>query len=97
MKDAKGGSALHYAAKTGNEKLFKELLQVGGNLKDVDSSGNNALFYAIAGRNKQIIHNLITMKKFDLDHTNESGETAYKVAQRYQMPDIAQRLVRGRN
>ena len=83
--------------KTGNEKLFVEVLQRGGNLRDVDNSGNNALFYAIAGRNKIIIKNLVAMNYFNLAHTNKSGETAYKVAQRYNMPDMAERLVRGRN
>lgn len=97
MKDGKGSSALHYAAKRGNEKLFKQILKKGGNLKQVDGAGNNALFYAIAGRNKKIINNLIDMKYFDLAHTNKSGENAYKVAQRYQMPDVAARVARGRN
>ncbi|MGK0273413.1 MAG: ankyrin repeat protein, partial [Cocleimonas sp.] len=97
MRDNKGVSALHYAAKTGNEKLFVEVLQRGGNLRDVDNSGNNALFYAIAGRNKKMIQNLVAMNYFNLAHVNKSGETAYRVAQRYQMPDVAERLVRGRN
>ncbi len=97
MRDDKGVSALHYAAKTGNEKLFVEVLQRGGNIRDVDNSGNNALFYAIAGRNKNIIKNLVAMNYFNLAHTNKSGETASKVAQRYNMPDVADHLARGRN
>ena len=97
MRDDKGLSALHYAAKTGNEKIFVEVLQHGGNLRDLDNSGNNALFYAIAGRNKSIIKNLVSMNYFNLAHTNKSGETAYIVAQRYNMPELAKRLVRGRN
>lgn len=96
-KDNNGSSALHYAAKTGNEMLFRKILQVGGNLRDLDRSGNNALFYAIAGRNKQIINKLIDMQYFNLAHQNKSGENAYKVAQRYQLPDIAARVSRGRN
>jgi len=97
LKDDKGVSALHYAAKTGNEKLFVQVLQQGGNLRELDGAGNNALFYAIAGRNRQIINNLINMNYFDLSHKNVSGENAYMVAQRYGLQDVAKRFPRGRN
>ena len=97
MRDDKGISALHYAAKQGDEDVFKQILQRGANLKAVDRSGNNALFYAIAGRNKTIINNLINMQYFDLKHTNQSGENAFSIAQRYGLYDVAHRLSRGRN
>lgn len=96
-RDHKGISALHYAAKQGNERVFRQILQKGGDLKAIDTSGNNTLFYALAGRNKEIIGRLLNMGYFDLSHTNKSGESALKIAQRYELHDVASYLARGRN
>ena len=97
MKDNKGASALHYAAKKGNELLFKQIMTRGADLQAVDIAGNNALHHALVGRNSKIINNLIDTKKLDLAHMNKSGETAYKVALRTGMPEVAKRLKKGRN
>ena len=96
-KTGQGTTALHVAAKQGNEDLFKKILQKGGDLKAHDYSGNNTLFYAIAGRNRNMINKLIAMNYFDLSHTNTSGENFIKVAQRYGLKDVAQSISRGRN
>ena len=63
-----------------------------GDLMAEDHLGNNVLFYAIAGGNKEIINRLINMRYFDMSHINSFGETALKVSLRYRLFDIANRI-----
>lgn len=82
VKEAKAGeiTVLLYAAGAGNIELFKFYENAGLDLKAVDARGWNALHFAAAGGNPELVKYLVEQKGFEVNAKNKYGQTAFDYA-----------------
>lgn len=66
---------LLYAAETQPPHIIDFLLDSGADINDVDSAGENIIFYSINKNNDTLLRYLITKKNLDINVVNEHGIT----------------------
>ena len=71
--------ALTYAARTGQYKCVKLMIQEGVDVKTTDKRGNNVLFYASENGYENIV-NILLHAGAHVNHTNRVGSGALKAA-----------------
>jgi uncharacterized protein len=79
MQSNAGDTALLFAALFGEEDMVRALLESGANPRAVGELGRNALQWSIWRRQADTV--ALLAPKSDLDHLDDSGETAERMAE----------------
>jgi hypothetical protein len=89
-RDAKGGGAVHYAVRSGDEKVLLPLLQRRLDAKRADADGTTPLMLAVMRGNATMARMLLAVS--DIDAADASGCTALHHAAAGGIPEIVKSL-----
>ena len=94
VRNYKGKTALHYAAKAGFLKVIRLLIEKGATIDALDNSGETALFEAIRstikdGEKQRTAIEALLVKGADPNVKNGKGQTPLQIARRMRRADAA--------
>ena len=97
MRNYKGKTALHCAAKAGFVQVMKLLLDQGADMEATDQQGETPLFDAIRSTIKKVENNraaitLLITAGANINQPNHKGQTVWQVAKRVRSIDAAEIL-----
>ena len=93
VPDSQGLSPLHYAAISGDAEVVKLLLAHGGNVDDIDNTGNSAFHYIIESRNVALALWVVENCEVDMFAINVNGITPIDIARNAGMVELSTYLL----
>ena len=82
LKDSSGGTAMLHAVRQGAEKALNEMIDAGGNLKEVDENGQS-LLHSASEKNRANITRTLIDKGLDPNIRDKSERTPLHIASQY--------------
>jgi ankyrin repeat protein len=79
---------LHYACYYGSKDVIDLLLDLGANIKAVDSEGNSVLHYAVQSKSERVVKKLL-VRGAKKNIRNYKGKIPYDIAMELNLSDIA--------
>lgn len=92
-EDNENSYAIHLAAKTGNVKIFKSLLEKIKNVNVKQKYGYTALHIAVSMHHTQIVNELLNDQRVDLNAQDDGGWTPLHLASQFGFCDIVKLFV----
>ncbi|XP_071085590.1 putative ankyrin repeat protein RF_0381 [Haliotis cracherodii] len=89
-----GFTSLMLAARSGRRAVFGFLVNKGANLFQVDKKGNNILHVACKIGSIDIVQDVLSQHRLDINARNSRGETASMIAKRKHHMDVFNLLVK---